>query len=51
MEMINVYEILVGKVEGKRPFRNLRCRREDSNRIHLREIEWENFNLFNVTQD
>jgi hypothetical protein len=34
-EMKNVYKILVGKSEGKRPPRRLRCRWEDNIRIDL----------------
>jgi len=41
MEMINVYEILVGKVEGKRPFGGPGRRWEDNIRMDLREIGWE----------
>jgi hypothetical protein len=37
-EMINAYEILVGKLEGKRPRRKPRRRWEDNFRWDLREI-------------
>jgi hypothetical protein len=36
--MRNVYRILVGKPEGKRPLGRLRCRSEDNIRMDLREI-------------
>jgi hypothetical protein len=35
-----VYEVLVGKPEGKRPFRRLRRRWEDGIRINLGETGW-----------
>jgi hypothetical protein len=39
-EEINVYRVLVGKPEGKRPLGRQRCRREDGIRMDLREIDW-----------
>jgi hypothetical protein len=33
-----VYKVLVGKSEGKRPLRRLRCRWEDGIRMNLREV-------------
>jgi hypothetical protein len=36
----NVYRILVGKAEGKRPLRRPRHRWEDNIRMHLRGIGW-----------
>jgi hypothetical protein len=41
VEMRNLYKILVGKPEGKRPLGRYRCRVEDNIRIDLREIGWE----------
>jgi hypothetical protein len=35
-EEINIYEILVGKPEGKRPLRRPRCRWEDNIKIYVR---------------
>jgi hypothetical protein len=35
-----VYTVLVGKPEGKRPFRRLRHRSEDAIRMDLGEIGW-----------
>jgi hypothetical protein len=45
-KMRNVYKILVGKPEGKRPLRRARLRLED--RI---EIRWENVDWVHVGQD
>jgi hypothetical protein len=39
----NVYKVLVGRPEGKRPLRRPRRRREDGNRMDLREtgcVHW-----------
>jgi hypothetical protein len=36
----NVYRVLVGKPEGKRPLERPRCRQEDGNKMDLREIGW-----------
>jgi len=47
-EEINAYEILVGKPEGKRPCRRPSCRWEDSNRMDLREVQWEVVEWMNV---
>jgi hypothetical protein len=40
-EMRNVYKILVGEPEGKRPCRRTRHRWEDNVRVNFREIGWE----------
>jgi hypothetical protein len=40
-DMRNTYSSLVGKSEGKSPFRRPRRRWEDNNRMELREIGWE----------
>jgi len=37
----DVYNILVGKPEGRRPFGRTRTRWEDNSRLDLREIGWE----------
>jgi hypothetical protein len=52
-EMENVYKILVGKHEGKRPLGRLRCRWEDNRviRTHLREIWWDVVDWVHLTQD
>jgi hypothetical protein len=36
----NVFWVLMGKSEGKRPLGRLRRRWEDGIRMHLREIGW-----------
>jgi hypothetical protein len=38
---MNVYRILVGKPEGKRPLRKRRCRWADNIKTGLREIGWD----------
>jgi hypothetical protein len=40
-EMINAYNILDGKPEGKRPGARPRCRWEYNIRMYIREIGWE----------
>jgi len=40
-EMRNVYSILVGKPEGKKPLRRPTHRWEDNVRLDLREMGWE----------
>jgi hypothetical protein len=37
VRMRNTYKILVGKSEGKRPLRRLRCRWEDNTGMDLRK--------------
>jgi hypothetical protein len=39
-EMRNVYRVLMGKPEGKRPLERLRRRWEDGLKMDLREIVW-----------
>jgi hypothetical protein len=36
----NVYKVLMGKPEGKRPLGRPKCRWEDGIRMYLREIGW-----------
>jgi hypothetical protein len=43
-EKRNVYRILVGKPEGKRPLRRPRHRWEDNSKMDLREIGWGGMN-------
>jgi hypothetical protein len=40
-EIRNVYTILVGKSEGKRPLGRPRCRWEDNIRMDVMKIGWE----------
>jgi hypothetical protein len=39
-EMRNIYNILVGKPEGKRPLRRPRCMWEDNIKMGQREIQF-----------
>jgi hypothetical protein len=50
-EMRNVYNILVGKPERKRPLGRPRCRWEDHIRMNLREIGWEGVEWMHLVQD
>jgi hypothetical protein len=47
----NVYKVLMGKPEGKRPLGRPRCRREDGIRMNLREIGWGNVDWIQLVQD
>jgi hypothetical protein len=49
--MRNAYKILVGKPEGKRPYRRTRCRWEDNIRIDLRERRWKGVDWMYLAQD
>jgi hypothetical protein len=40
-EKRNGYGISVGRAEGKKPLGRPKCKWEDSNKIDLREIEWD----------
>jgi len=42
---------LVGKLEGKRPFRRSRGRWEDNSRIDLREPGWEGVGWIHLAED
>jgi hypothetical protein len=46
-----VYKVLMGKPEGKRPLRRLRCRWESGIRVNLREIGWEVVECILLAQD
>jgi len=50
-EMRNMYKILVGKPEWKRPFLRPRRRWEDNIRMGLREIGWEVVHWMHLAQD
>jgi hypothetical protein len=50
-EMRNMYKILVGKPEWKRPFLRPRRRWEDNIRMGLREIGWELVHWMHLAQD
>jgi hypothetical protein len=47
----NVYTVLMGKPEGKRPLGRPRCRWEDGIRMHLREIGWGSVDWIQLAQD
>jgi hypothetical protein len=47
----NVYKVLVGKAEGKRPLGRLRRRWEDGMRMDLREIGWRNVDWMQLAHD
>jgi hypothetical protein len=47
----NVYKVLMGKPEGKRPLGRLRHRWEDGIRKYLREIGWGNVEWIQLAQD
>ena len=50
-EKINVYRVLVGKLEGKKPLGRSRCRWEDNIKMNLNEIRLEGVDWINVGQD
>jgi hypothetical protein len=50
-DMRNAYNILVGKLEGKRPLGRPRRRWEDNIRMDLREIGWEGVDWMHLAQD
>jgi hypothetical protein len=47
----NVYRILVGKPEGKRPLGRPRSRWVENNKMDLREIVWDGMNWIDLAQD
>jgi hypothetical protein len=47
----NVYRVLMGKPEGKRPLGRPRRRWEDGLRMDLREIGWGSVNWIQLAQD
>jgi hypothetical protein len=49
--MRNAYKILVGKPEGKRPFRRPRCRCEDNIEMGLRDRGLEGVDWINLAED
>jgi hypothetical protein len=50
-KMINAYNILAGKSEGKRPLGRLRQRWEDNIRIDLKEMGLEGVEWMHLAQD
>jgi hypothetical protein len=51
VEMRNVYKILVGKSQGKRPLGRLNHRWEGNILMDLRETEWEGVDRIHLAQD
>jgi hypothetical protein len=47
----NVYRVLVGKPQGKRPLERPRCRWEDGIKMDLREIGWGGVEWIHLAQD
>jgi hypothetical protein len=47
----NVYRVLMGKPEGKRPLGRPRCRWEDGIRMDLREIGWGGVDWIQLAQN
>ena len=47
----NLYRILVGKLEGKRPFGRPRQRRKDNMKINLKGTEYKTMDWICVVQD
>jgi transcription termination factor 2 len=50
-ETRNVYRILVGKAERKRPLGRPRCRWVDNIKMDLREIGWDGVDWIKLAQD
>jgi hypothetical protein len=50
-ETRNIYRILVGNPEGKRPLGRQRSRRVDNIKIDLREIGWDGMDWLDLVQD
>jgi hypothetical protein len=50
-ENINVYKIVAGKPEWKRPLSMLRCRWEENIKMDLREIWWKVVDWTPLAQD
>jgi hypothetical protein len=47
----NVYRILIGNSEGKKPLGRPKYMWEDNIRMDLREVEWDGFVWCHLTQD
>jgi hypothetical protein len=50
-EMRNVYKILIGKPEGKRPLRRPRHKQENNIKMDFNEIVWEGADWIHLAQD
>ena len=51
MDSRGVYRVLVGKLEGKRPFGRPRRRLEDNIKMDLQEVGFVDVDLIDVSQD
>jgi hypothetical protein len=51
MEKANVYRILVGKSDGKRPLGRQRRRLVDNIKMDLRETGWDGMDSINLAQE
>lgn len=49
-EKRNAYWVLVGKTEGKRPFKRSRCRLE-VDRVDMKEVLWDGMDWIRLDQD
>jgi hypothetical protein len=47
----NVYRVLMGKLEGKRPLERPRCRWKDGIKMDLRKIGWGGMKWIHLAQD
>jgi hypothetical protein len=47
----NVYRVLVGRPEGRRPLRRPRSTWEDNIKMYLQEVEWEGVDWIALAQD
>jgi hypothetical protein len=50
-ERRNAYRILVGKPESKRQIGGPRCRREENDKMDLKERRWQIVDWINMVQD
>jgi hypothetical protein len=50
-KIINAYKILIGKPDGKRPFRRLRFRWKDNIKMDLKEIRFGGVDWIHLAQD
>jgi hypothetical protein len=50
-EKMNVYRVLVGKPDGKRPLGRPRCRWVDNIKMDLSEIGWGGMDWIDLAQD
>jgi hypothetical protein len=46
-----IYKVLIGKSERKRSFRKLRCRREETITIYIKQIRWNTLDWIHLAQE